>query len=731
MFASPIAALARSPARAQASLACGVQRDGVVPAALEVRRRSEVREHLSLAVEVAELAVDLERARRVDGVGAGVGLPHGDVERVQRLRERRRGVVALGDRGGLPQQRDGVAGPALPVAHRAQLGEQLGGARRRRRRSLLLERSQRAPQPAHRAADMAPVGRDARVAEHDLRLAQRVVAGQPSRSRERIRRGRRLAGEAARLAQLQPDVRELVRRQRWQRASGFDRTVVELGRVGGREPVAGLVGRHPPVVPRALVLVRAQEVQPEDVRLGARALAELALDELSRARVHRPALRVRQRLVRGLALQRMPEAHELGAGFEREEVAQPGEARPQLGLGQLEHAGEPLQREPRTQHGGAAQQAPLGRRQRVDARDDQRLDGVGKLVEVGPGARGGGELAEKQRVALGSLDERRGDVRRERRLLAGHDERARGIRAQRPELDAGRRPGQLAQAVIADAARDERGPAALAHVAQHRAQQLARGLVEPVRILDEQQRAALGQQRREQAIHEHVELGGARVAGQLGGLRGRGEVHAEGDGDQRQERLGVRQVLANAGPQRRRHLAVVLGGDEPAQRRAEREIRRGRPVRAGLDDDTLHPGLHGVGGDLGDDPRLADARLADELDDASLARASGRERGSQRRELGLASRQRQASSLGARGERARFPDKRRVDERGLALDRKRLRRRSARTGRAHARGRRVSRAPRRRVPCPSRARRDSSCRPWSCTCVAAALRGAARTRARG
>ena len=260
-------------------------------------------------------------------------------------------------------------------------------------------------------------------------------------------------------------------------------------------------------------------------------------------------------------------------------------------------------------------------------------------------------------------------MRREPRAVAagaGDDERVRRLIGQRTELDALVDDVEL-QAARDRAPRDERGPSALARAAEHRVQQVAGGVVDPVRVLDDQQRPARRQQRRQQTVEGLVDLRAGELGRHARGLLRRRQLEPERDADQRQQRGGIGQVALDGGGERvaERPLGVVVGAEQAAQRRLQGEVRRRRPVRPALDDDAAQIAVGALGDELGEQPRLAHPGLGDELDEPPLASARRAQRIAQDPQLAFAADKR-ALGHRPRGGHARLADEPGVDRLGPA-----------------------------------------------------------------
>ena len=109
------------PARSLHSAGSLVQRDGLVPAAVEVGEHAEVVQHGGLVLGIAELLIELERPPRVSRLLAPAGLDQRPIERVAGVRERTQLADRLGFGDRLATRRDRLRPPALTVADAAEV----------------------------------------------------------------------------------------------------------------------------------------------------------------------------------------------------------------------------------------------------------------------------------------------------------------------------------------------------------------------------------------------------------------------------------------------------------------------------------------------------------------------------------------------------------------------------------------------------------------------------------
>ena len=346
--------------------------------------------------------------------------------------------------------------------------------------------------------------------------------------------------------------------------------------------------------------------------------------------MQRPALAGEQVVGQRLAHERVAEAVGVGLGVDHDDVVRHRLAQPGHELVGRE-AGRALEQpvaHARARDGGEAQGGLGGRAQRLDAQH-QRVGDVGRQALAGGG---GGQLLGEERVALGAgeqlVDQARlgpapedpGELRDDllaREALQGDaldDRGALGLGHQRPQ--------RVAAVQLVGAVRGDEQHALVARVAHEEGQEVARRAVGPMDVLeDEHQRPRLGQasQEGEQEL-EHAPL--------------------------RERALGAGLGCVELGEQRRQagRGAAELAGVEAAQRADDRRIGQLAVAEvdavAGEHARALRPR---AGRELGDQPRLADARLARDQGDRRAPIGRAVERRGQARELALA-----PDELGAR-----------------------------------------------------------------------------------
>ena len=165
-------------------------------------------------------------------------------------------------------------------------------------------------------------------------------------------------------------------------------------------------------------------MQREELGLGLRVVAEVLDDRVAGAGVQLAPAAERQLFVRGVAQQRVPEAHDVVADEVEERVeAAPG----RLVRGRnlvVEQRVELVDPERVAEHRRVAEQPALDGGQPVDLRGDHGVDRVGERVDVAGCGRGLEQLGEEQRVAGRPLGEQLDLVGAQRRVLGrGNDGR--------------------------------------------------------------------------------------------------------------------------------------------------------------------------------------------------------------------------------------------------------------------------------------------------------------------
>ncbi len=461
-----------------------------------------------------------------------------------------------------------------------------------------------------------------------------------------------------------------------QPASRFDRPVVERQRIrrsAARQRQAPGPPRQAPAVTQPPRVVGVQREQLDD---GIDVAADGFAGDITGARVQVAAHPERQGLVRRRALEGVAEADAPGVLFD--ERGEPPGHRVQVGAGDVQVARRGLEVRRDPEHGQLAQDRAVGGREAVDRRRQQAFDRVGKRAQVAAGADGSGELAQQQGVAGGALHERRNRVRRE--PPAGRDDRdddgAGGLVGDRREVDAHR--VQLvcrdeAARVGAAPAHDRAGPQLPAR--QRRLQQLARRGVQPVGVLDDDERRRVEQARQQPRADEPPP-----APRRLGVQPRRACRQRKVDADDRAEQAEPVLQPGGGARQRIRHGRGVAVGDaeQLAQRGPRGGVRRMRAVGGPLEADDAQPRVARDGDRVREQARLADARRAAQLDDGDAPRQRGPGRGRERRGLPIAA-GRHGEVAGIRGDlcgrgRIRSDDDLGLDEHGLALDLERVHR---------------------------------------------------------
>ena len=498
------------------------------------------------------------------------------------------------------------------------------------------------------------------------------------------------------------DLAHLGRRQ-GQPARGLERAAVQDGGIGVRVALAGVLGGRAGVAPGAHVIAGAQEVQREDVGALVGADAELALDELARARVQRPAALERQRLVGRVALEHVAEAHAPGS-TSRKSPSRARAAREVVG-----RAGRACPSATAAGSCGRARRRAAARRRSAGMSVSRRVASsasivVGSASSSAPARAAATSSRRNSGLPWERSTSARRHVRRQRLAAVGDDEPARRVVAERRQLDALVGVHERLGAALVRPARDDDRPPALAGAAQDGLQQVAGRLVEPVRVLDDEQRPARGQQRRQQPVDEEVQLRAAELAGQAR-RRAPSPASSSPNGIATSASCAVASGMCSASVRASAAASASSDAGSGAIRRRSgaRSARYGveRPYAPDSTTTVRRPAAGDrVGDQLGHEARLADAGLADELHDppGALARAARRRRAGRASSGSRPTSGRSATSRDAA--RARLADERGADRDALALDRERGdgRQREGRRGRIRAPRR--WRAPGRRARCP-------------------------------
>ena len=210
---------------------------------------------------IAELLEQLQRPPGVGGLLAPAGLDQRPIERIARVRQRTELADRLGFGDGLAARRDRLRPATLAVADPAEVGPDLRPARHR----IGTPDAVRPPEPSLQPADggrqrRAPLG-DLAVAVAYPRLGDRVVAQQPARLRQRLRRRLRLPHRSQGLAELLPGVGQRARVGGEPiRATRIDRPPIQLRGVRVRETLGRPARRDHRVAVGAHVISRQREV---------------------------------------------------------------------------------------------------------------------------------------------------------------------------------------------------------------------------------------------------------------------------------------------------------------------------------------------------------------------------------------------------------------------------------------------------------------------------------------
>ena len=312
-------------------------------------------------------------------------------------------------------------------------------------------------------------------------------------------RGARVVAEA--LADVPEALRDRGHVDRVERVDGagrLERALVQLGRDDVREARLCPPPGGDRVAPRAREVVCRVEVERQECRLLVGTLPEPPLDRRADGSVDLGAAAERETFVRGDADEVVPEGEaavacideKLAQGCRKLELvvgrAEVGEALTEHGVGHDLPQQTEIERRP--DDGGVSQHHAVDRVERVDPCGQQPLDGVGQRVELLAVACRPHELPDEERVAARTLDERAHRLVRQRRLLRNVErERGRSLDAEGLELEARDvlpLRGRLAVRSRGDA--HEPGPRRRSR--GQRAEQEARGVVQPVPVLDDEER---------------------------------------------------------------------------------------------------------------------------------------------------------------------------------------------------------------------------------------------------
>ena len=328
------------------------------------------------------------------------------------------------------------------------------------------------------------------------------------------------------------------------------------------------------VPPGAVVVAGFVEVEREERGILVGLVAGPGLERPPDAAVNLPPSLERQSFVGSRADEVVTERECLAVG-RYDELA---EVRPPFGvpcLGNLvvEDLAQQGEIECRPDDGGISKQHPVCRLECVDPRRQEALDRLRKLVEGGTLLGGEDKLPDEERVAARPRGKRLGRVDGKREVgCHGDRELLGGGPAERLELD----PGQ-----VVSGGRDRVDPGSGRHADEPRPhgrlceqvrEEEARRVVEPVPVLDHEQRRH-HQDPLQECRGGPVELPAARGRIERRCLRGRVDLGVEGNREQRQPR---REVGHHPGHERLQHRAGLGRGavgrdaDELTQRCPDR-----------------------------------------------------------------------------------------------------------------------------------------------------------------
>jgi len=350
------------------------------------------------------------------------------------------------------------------------------------------------------------------------------------------------------------------------------------------------------VLPAACVEV----VEREELGCILGAIGLLPLDHLRDSAVELPASLVRESLVRGVADELVPEAEcARDVRIPLDELAEPVP-----GLGRrsdprvvLEDLDDERPGEGDAQHGCPAEQRAVSGRELVDARRDEHLDRLGELLRLVRRLTDAGQPLEEERIPGCSFHQGP-------QLLVGQTaapgrgerERLRIVLRERfqPERQRGERGSAVrgAESTLPGAARRARQPRPSRKLCPQIAQQLGRGVVHPVHVVEDEQRRRV-EEVTEQVAHDAVQPSAPERGIERVDLGRRLHLHVEGGGEEWRpwdELLGDgREPLGEGGPV---VLAatVQLDVEERAEERTERVVRSRRLVLLAAERDLAHVG---------------------------------------------------------------------------------------------------------------------------------------------
>ncbi len=304
--------------------------------------------------------------------------------------------------------------------------------------------------------------------------------------------------------------------------------------------------------------LRVQEVEREHLGHRVHVLGRGG-DRLPDAGVQFTAAPERQALVRHVAHQAVAEPEAAPAVGLEQPRERADRRRAGLETLVLEQARRELLGEAHPQHREVPQPGAIARREPVDLRHHETLDGSGQLLHRAAGLDHGVQhRLQEPRAAAGAAHEQVDRLRRERHLLGGQvDQRDRRLRGERLE----REPrvevlGVLLALRVRISARHEEQERQFVHARHHGPHEVGRRLVHPLRVLDHRD---LGTGRRldEEVADRALQALAPILLFQGRHLGGVGDVEVQRHGEQGEprEQLGAR--LAHPGLEGGDGLVVV------------------------------------------------------------------------------------------------------------------------------------------------------------------------------
>lgn len=409
---------------------------------------------------------------------------------------------------------------------------------------------------------------------------------------------------------------------------------------------------------RIVAIAPLERLGDRRMDLGTAPDEKVVVDHLVEQRLHEAVGLGRPRAARRRLLDDLRVAKSLEAGFDPGRIGGNG--------------GKQVRIETRPDDGGAMDEAPHLLRQPIDAREHHRLDADGNVdarlalahlparllapedIEIDEAA---DDLLDEERIAAGACEDPVAEVLRQASLAEEGRKEALAIGGrERPEPkrgDAGARRCQALGAAIGALRGDEHQRRPLQPV-EHEAQCLERGRVRPMQILDDKEERRPLEAALEYDADEREEL-----AAELLGLdvpqRPFAIAEAEDVEQERHPFLHLGRSKADLHKTRRetflrrlrrvaRRYAVGAaqhGGERPIGRLAERRA-GGAPYGHVLEARILGDS----GEEFADEARLADAGIADELDELRRAAAGERQAVPHAADFPVASDQRRAEAEG-------------------------------------------------------------------------------------